>query len=81
MKKIAYICDGLVPACSGKLGCFKCPGAAFDDNNTCRHTFNSAHAVYGTCTDPESFVPNRFVRFTDHSGNNSYYEIGKEEKY
>ena len=46
--KTAYICDGLDPKCSGKVHCYKYPGAVVDDEMTCRHTFDIQHAKYGS---------------------------------
>lgn len=60
-KRIAYICDGLVPECSDKPGChrFMKPGMAY-----CAHTFDPDHAANGACEDPENH-PERFTRL-DH---------------
>ena len=53
--KIAYICDGL-DHCSDKIGCYRCGKPGMD---TCRHTFNPAHAKNGAVENPEDY-PERF---------------------
>lgn len=63
--KVAYICDGLMPECSGKVGCFKYPGAAFDPSMTCFHTLDPEHAKNGPCEDPEAECPERFKKVQD----------------
>ena len=76
---IAYICDGLVPDCSGKVGCFKCPGTAFDENATCFHTTDISHARYGPCDDPEKEVPKRFKRYVINDHEIRYFEEPESE--
>jgi hypothetical protein len=56
MAKIAYICNGLVPECSGKPGCFKFGKPGFD---ICHHTLKVEYAKYGPCDNPEKY-PGRF---------------------
>ena len=56
MKKIAYICDGLMPKCSDKVGCFRLAKTGMD---YCRHTFDPNHAKNGGCSDPQDH-PERF---------------------
>ena len=77
--KIAYICDGLVPDCSGKLHCFKCPGPVFDDSMVCRHTTDPLHAINEITDDPENEVPQRFKRYVSYDGDIRYFEEPEKE--
>lgn len=78
--KIAYLCNGLNPKCSGKIGCYKCSIPEFDPLMTCRHTLDVKYAVNGPCEDPEREVPNRFKRFVDHDGKTiRYFEEIEDE--
>ena len=70
---IAYICDGLVPECSGTIGCFKYPGTALDEPDICRHTTDQKHAVYGACEHPEDYVPSRFVYIPEEESSQLRY--------
>ena len=73
--EIAYVCDGLVPECSGKVGCFKYPNASYPSDDTCWHTTDPKHAIYGTCFCPEEWVPYRFKIIGDSKdGITRYYE-------
>ena len=72
--KVAYICNGLDPKCSGKVGCFKYPGANFDNAATCWHTSNTEYAATPICEDPESEVPNRFKRYVVSENEIRYFE-------
>ena len=54
--KIAYICDGLVPECSDKPGCFRHAKTLMDN---CYHTLKPSHARNGAVLDPENH-PERF---------------------
>lgn len=72
--KIAYLCNGLQPECSGKIGCFKCATPEFDASMTCRHTLDVKYAVNGPCDDPESEVPVRFKRYVCENGEIRYFE-------
>ena len=74
MNDIAYICNGLDPACSGKVGCFKCLLPPLDEAVVCHHTLNPDYAVNGKCDDPETEVGNRFVRYVDGE-NIKYFEV------
>lgn len=58
--KVAYICDGLDPKCSGKLGCFKCLAPDFGNGETCFHTLDPSHAVYGGTLYPSVWAGSRF---------------------
>lgn len=77
MCMVAYICDGLVPECSGHVGCFKFPSASFDDLNVCHHTFDCNHAVFGASLHPEDEVPDRFVKFVCSPTEIRYFELMK----
>lgn len=61
-ERVCYICDGMMPKCSGKLGCFKYGGVPFDDEAICFHTLDGTHAVNGPVDDPED--PNVAWRFS-----------------
>lgn len=80
--KVAYICDGMVPECSGKVGCYKYTGAAFDENAICSHTNDPEHAFYGASDNPESEVPERFKKI-DGGVDFQYFEETQffEEQY
>lgn len=65
---IAYICDGLDPKCSGKVGCFK----SLCSTAECNHTLNERYALNGPCEDPENH-PERFT-FIDIPGEKTYWE-------
>ena len=58
--KIAYLCDGLSPNCSGKIGCFKCLMGNFNSDAICYHTLDPAHAVYGASLYPGVWSGIRF---------------------
>lgn len=76
--KIAYICTGLNPECSGKVGCFKQPGAVFDDSTVCTHTLDPQYAKNDICDDPEAEVGTRFLHYVEEDGSVAYYEIVPE---
>ena len=76
--KIAYICNGLNPKCSGKVGCFKQPGAVFDDSTVCTHTLETEYAKNDICENPEELLGKRFVRFLCDNGEIRYFEIVEE---
>ena len=76
ISKVAYLCDGLVPECSGKLNCYKYPGCEFDSGRTCKHTFDISHAKFGVCENPENEVPQRFKQVINGSGHIiGYFEL------
>ncbi len=77
--KIAYICDGLVPKCSGKSGCFKYQGTEKDKSIICHHTLDIQHALFGPCDNPESEVPKRFKRYVTCDGEIRYFEEPEKE--
>ena len=68
--RVAYICDGLVPECSDKLGCFRC---GKEGMNYCKHTFQPEHALNGACEDPWNY-PQRFIDLSKSTGENEYWE-------
>ena len=75
---IAYICNGLNPMCSGKVGCFKCLLPPLDESMVCHHTLNSDFAINENCDDPEAAVENgRFVRYV-YNGKIRYFEEFKK---
>lgn len=81
--KVAYLCDGLVPKCSGRVGCFKCRSPDFGENNTCYHTIDPVHAKYGLTLYPEVWIGSRFKII--HTEDNSstapkYFEEWDEDK-
>ena len=59
--KIAYLCDGLVPECSDKVGCMRFSKPGMSD---CHHTIQASHAINGGCLDPWNH-PERFTHITD----------------
>lgn len=75
---VAYICDGFMPKCSGKLGCYRYLGPTFDPELVCTHTLDISHAVNGPCDDPESEVPARFKRYVCENGEIRYFEEVEE---
>ena len=77
--KVAYICDGLDPKCSGKIGCFKCPGPDFGKDMTCFHTCDPNHAVYGGTKCPEVWAGSRFKVFQCSNDETRYFEEWDEE--
>ena len=75
-KKVAYLCDGLVPECSEKIGCYRC----LDPNmRTCTHTRDEKHAIFGMCEKPEE-NPVRFEEI-DNSDFISFWEIEPNCKF
>lgn len=76
--KVAYICDGLDPKCSGKIGCFKCLAPDFGNDATCFHTLNPDHAVYGKTLHPSVWAG---IRFKIYKTNTEvlYYEEWDED--
>lgn len=67
---VAYICNGLDPECSDKIGCFRCgrPGMQY-----CNHTLNKQYAVNGECKDPWNH-PERFTDFSIITGEEQFWE-------
>lgn len=63
--KIAYLCDGLDPKCSGKIGCFKCLMGRTNSDNICYHTLNPEHAIYGKTLYPSVWAEIRFRSILD----------------
>ena len=61
--KVAYMCTGLDPKCSGKPGCFKCLRPYPLPDLVCMHTTDIRYAVHEPCEDPENYVPSRFKKF------------------
>ena len=78
--KIAYICTGLNPVCSGKVGCFKQQGAVFDDSTVCTHTMEPKYAKNDICEDPEALVGKRFTRYVMPDGEIRYFEIVEDSQ-
>lgn len=71
--KIAYICNGLVPECSDKIGCYRClkPGMSY-----CHHTTDDRYALNGKCEDPENH-PERFNKLDAKDESNTDYWEGE----
>lgn len=81
MNSIAYNCNGLDPACSGKVGCFKCLLPPLDEAIVCHHTLKPEYALNGSCDDPETGVENgRFIRYLDGNMNHYYFEVFPTKK-
>lgn len=76
---IAYLCDGVVPECSGKPWCYKCALPMPDSHIICKHTTNSSHAINGPCENPEAEVPQRFKRFVVGEYEIRYFEEPEED--
>lgn len=71
--KVAYLCDGLDPKCSGNIGCFKCSIGRMNSDMTCYHTLNPEHAVYGETLYPGIWAGIRF-RFISDGKDIRYFE-------
>ena len=74
--KIAYMCCGLDPKCSGKLGCYKQSLPVFDPMLVCCHTYNKRYAMNPITSDPENDL--RFERFVNPDGEICYFESNGE---
>lgn len=68
--KIAYICNGLVPGCSDKIGCYRCLKPGMSD---CHHTTDDRYALNGKCEDPENY-PERFNKLDPDDSDIDYWE-------
>lgn len=76
---IAYLCDGLDPKCSGKIGCFKCSIGRCNSDGICYHTLNPEHAVYGKTLFPGVWKGIRFKAFPYAREVIYYFEEWDEE--
>lgn len=72
--KVAYICDGLDPKCSAKIGCFKCAIGNHNRDDLCYHTLNPDYSVYGSCQYPGVWAGIRFKAFPNGNDRISYFE-------
>lgn len=67
---IAYLCDGLVPGCSDKVGCMRYSKPGMSE---CHHTTQASHAINGGCLDPWNH-PERFTRLIGNTDPIEYWE-------
>ena len=79
-ERVAYLCDGLNPNCSEKISCFKCNMGNFNHGETCYHTVNGDHAVYGASMYPEIWSGIRFKKMPEECDDIRYFEEWDKEK-
>lgn len=75
--KVAYICNGLNPNCSAKIGCFKCAIGNHNRDDLCYHTLNPDYSVYGSCQYPGVWAGIRFKAVPSDKSINYFEEWDK----